>query len=111
VRLNRVPLQVGISFYQLPTSGFVPPLIQGFANSIAGRPVSFIRIAACSFLLFLAVVSAAVLLYAAARSGLISLGRNPMAAGAIRRGLLQVGAAIVLILALVVLASYIILTV
>jgi hypothetical protein len=110
VRLGRVPLQVGISFYQTPTSGFVPPLVQGFANTIAGRPVSFVRVAACSMLLLLAVVSAATLMYAAVRSSLVSLGRNPMAAKAIRRGLIQVGVATVLILALVLLASYIILT-
>lgn len=111
VRLGRVAMQVGVSYYQAPSSGIIPPFVQGFANTIAGRPVSFLRIAVCSIILLIAAISSTVLLYASVRSGLISLGRNPMAAGAIRRGLLQVGAAIILIMGLVLLASYIILTV
>lgn len=110
VHLGRVSLQIGVSFYQAPTSGFVPPIIQGFADGIAGRPVSLVRILVCTILLLMAVVSTAALLYTAVRSGLISIGRNPLAAGAIRRGIAQIGFAVVLILGLVLLASYIILT-
>jgi hypothetical protein len=111
VRLARVPLLIGISFYQAPSSGYIPPFVQGLANNIAGRPVSLLRILVCSVLILLAFVSTAALLYTSVRSGLISIGRNPLAAGAIRRGLIQIGIAVVLILALVLLASYIILTV
>ncbi|HSX34852.1 MAG TPA: hypothetical protein VLF62_04375 [Candidatus Saccharimonadales bacterium] len=111
VHLGRVPLLIGISFYQAPTSGYIPPFVQGLANNIAGRPVSLMRILVCSILLLLAFVSTAALLYTSIRSGLISIGRNPLAAGAIRRGLVQIGVAVVLILGLVLLASYIILTV
>ncbi len=111
VHIGRVSLQVGISFYQAPSSGFIPPVIQGLANSVAGRQVSFIRIMACIALLLLAIASAAALLYGAVKSGLISIGRNPLAAKEIRRGLLQVGATITLILGLAIVASYIILTI
>jgi hypothetical protein len=85
--------------------------VQGLANNIAGRPVSLMRILVCSILLLLAFVITAALLYTSIRSGIISIGRNPLAAGAIRRGLIQICAAVFLILALVLLASYIILTV
>lgn len=110
VHIGRVSLQIGVSFYQSPTSGFIPPVVQGLADGIAGRPVSFIRIAVCTILLLLAVVSTTVLVYTSVRSGLISIGRNPLAAGAIRRQFLQIGVAVILVLGLVLLASYIILT-
>jgi len=111
VHIGRVPLQVGVSYYQATANGFVPAALQNLADTIAGRPVSLIRLLACTLLLLLAFVSTAALLYTAVRSGLISIGRNPLAAGAIRRGLLQVGGAIILILVFALLASYIILTV
>jgi hypothetical protein len=111
VHVGRVPLLIGVSFYQAPTSGYIPPFVQGLANNIAGRPVSLLRVLVCSILLLLAFVSTAALLYTSIRSGLISIGRNPLAAGAIRRGLLQIGVAVLLILGFVLLASYIILTV
>jgi hypothetical protein len=111
VHIGRVPLQIGISFYQAPSSGYIPPFVQGLANNIAGRPVSLLRVLVCSILLLLAFISAAALLYTSIRSGLISIGRNPLAAGAIRRGLIQIGVAVILILGFVLLASYIILTV
>jgi hypothetical protein len=111
VHIGRVALQIGIAYYQAPTSGFIPPLVQGLADNIAGRPVSLIRILVCTILLLLAFVSTAALVYTSVRSGLISIGRNPLAAGAIRRGMIQIGAAAVLILGLVLLGSYIILTV
>jgi hypothetical protein len=111
IHIGRVPLLIGISFYQAPSSGYIPPFVQGLANNIAGRPVSLMRILVCSILLLLAFVITAALLYTSIRSGIISIGRNPLAAGAIRRGLIQICAAVFLILALVLLASYIILTV
>lgn len=111
VHIGRVTVLIGISFYQAPSSGYIPPFVQGLANNIAGRPVSLMRILVCSILLLLAFVITAALLYTSIRSGIISIGRNPLAAAAIRRGLIQIGVAVVLILALVLLASYIILTV
>jgi hypothetical protein len=111
VHLGRVPLQVNVSYYQSETSGLVPPFIQGVANSLAGRPVSLIRILVCTVLLLLAFATSAIVLYTSVRSGIISIGRNPLAAKAIRRGLLQVGLALLLVLGLTLLASYLILTI
>lgn len=111
VHLGRVPLQVNVSYYQSETSGLVPPFIQGVANSLAGRPVSLIRILVCSILLLLAFATSAIVLYTSVRSGIISIGRNPLAAKAIRRGILQVGLSLLLVLGLTLLASYLILTI
>lgn len=111
IHLGRVPLQVNVAYYQSETSGLVPPFIQGLANNLAGRQVSLIRILIAGILLLLAFITTAIILYASVRSGIVSIGRNPLAAKAIRRGLLQVGAAALLVLGLTLLAGYLILTI
>lgn len=111
IHINRLSLQINVSYYQSPSSGLIPPFVQGLANNIAGRSVSLVRIAICAILLLLACIGTAAVLYTSIRSGLISIGRNPLAARAIRLGLLQIGIAVVLTLALTLLGSYIILTV
>lgn len=97
VHIGYIPLQINISYYAAPTSQFVPQFIQNLADSIAGRPVSFIRILLSFLLLLLAFGSIFVLIYTSVRSGIISLGRNPLAANAIQRSLLGIVIVILLI--------------
>lgn len=110
VHIGSVPLQVGISYYVAPTSQFVPPFLQEIANTIAGRPVSFMRILLSCVLLLLAFGSIFVLIYTSVRSGIVSLGRNPLAASAIQRGLIGVIVIVMLVAALALLGIYLILT-
>lgn len=110
VHIGQVPVQIGISYYVAPTSQFVPPFLQSIANTIAGRPVSFMRILLSCVLLLLAFGSIFVLIYTSVRSGIISLGRNPLAASAIQRGLIGVIVIVVLIAAAALLGVYLILT-
>jgi len=111
VHIGQIPLQVGIAYYQAPGSNFLPPFIQNVANSLAGRQVSLIRILLCTILLLLGFVSVAVLIYSSVRSAMTSLGRNPLAAKAIRRGLYQVSIVSVVVVSGALLASYLILNV
>lgn len=110
VHVGSISLQIGISYYVAPTSQFVPPFLQNMADSIAGRPVSFMRILLGCVLLFLAFGSIFVLIYTSVKSGIISLGRNPLAATAIQRGLVGVVVIVLLIAALALLGVYLILT-
>lgn len=110
VHVGTIPLQVGISYYVAPTSQFVPPFLQNIANTIAGRPVSFMRIILSCILLLLAFGSIFVLIYTSVRSGLISLGRNPLAARAIHRGLVGVVVIVLSVAVLAILGVYFILT-
>lgn len=110
VHIGRIPLQIGISYYVAPTSQFVPPFLQSLANTIAGRPVSFMRILLSCIMLLLAFGSIFVLIYTSVRSGIISLGRNPLAASAIQRGLVGVVMIVLLIAVLSLLGIYLILT-
>lgn len=111
VHVGFVPLQIGVAFYQTQSSSFVPSFIQGLANNIAGRQVSLIRIALCGVLLLASFIGIGVLIYGSVRSAMISLGRNPLASTDIRKSLYQVGAIVLGILGVTLVAGYIILIV
>ncbi len=110
VHVNTVPVQIAISYYVAPTSQFMPAFLQNLANSIAGRPVSVLRILISCILLLFAFGSITILIYTSVRSGIISLGRNPLAASAIQRGLIGVIIIVVLTAALSLASVYLILT-
>lgn len=111
IRLGYVRAQIGIAAYQAPGSDFLPPFLQNAANGIAGRPVSLMRVLICSTLLILGFTTVVILVYTSVRSAMTSLGRNPLAARAIRRGLYQVGAVSLVVVGGTLLASYLILTI
>jgi hypothetical protein len=111
VRIGNVPVQVGVAYYQAPGSNFLPPFIQSVANSIAGRQVSLIRVLLSTVLLLLSFTIVAVLIYTSVRSAMTSLGRNPLAAKAIRKGLYQAAIVALVVVGGSLLASYLILNV
>jgi hypothetical protein len=109
VHVGAIPIQISIAYYVVPTSKLLPPFLQNLANNVAGRPVSVARILLGSVLLLLAFVSIFALIYTSVKAGLISLGRNPLAAGAIQRSLVGVAITTLLIFAFSLLATYLIL--
>lgn len=111
VHVGYVPLQVGVAYYQLQNSSFLPSFVQGLANNIAGKQVSLIRIFLCGLLLLASFIGIGVLIYSSVRSAMISLGRNPLASPDIRKSLYQVGAISAAVLGVTLVASYIILIV
>ncbi|HSX02885.1 MAG TPA: hypothetical protein VLI05_06270 [Candidatus Saccharimonadia bacterium] len=110
VHLGTIPIQIGVAYYQAPGSNFLPPFIQSLANSVAGRPVSLLRVMLSTVLLLLGFVCMAVLIYSSVRSAITSLGRNPLAAVAIRAGLYQVGGVVLVTIGGILVACYFILT-
>lgn len=111
VHIGSMPLQVSVAYYQVPSSSFLPPFIQNLANSVAGRPVSLLRIILCGFLMLFGFIYIGILVYASVRSAVVALGRNPLAAHDIRRSLIQMGIISVVILGATLLAAYLILAV
>jgi hypothetical protein len=109
VHVGHIPLQVGVSTYQVPNSGFVPPFVQDFANAVAGRQVSLVRILISGVLLVACFTSVAALIYTSIRSGMTAIGRNPLASNAIRKSQLQAGLVAVAIIGGTLLANYLIL--
>lgn len=90
VRVGLIPVQVDVSFHsEAGGQTFIPAFLQEFADSAAGKQVSPVRVLIAILVLILAFVSVAVLLYAAVRSSIISIGRNPLSEGLVRKGLFQ----------------------
>ncbi|HEV2412297.1 MAG TPA: hypothetical protein VGS28_00650 [Candidatus Saccharimonadales bacterium] len=110
VHIEQVPVQINVAYYQSLSSSVLPPFIQDLANTIAGKPVSVVRVMLATIILLVAFISIFALLYTATRSGITSIGRNPLSAKAITRNLRSVGLVTVVVLAVSLGAVYLILT-
>lgn len=93
VAIGQIPVVIAVSSYTA-TNGkqnyVVPNWLQNLSNTLAGKDVSPIRIIIAGLILIAALVCISVLLYAAVRNSIISIGRNPLSRGSVLRGLLQV---------------------
>lgn len=91
VTFGEVKVQVGVTEYQGKASGsFVPNAVQNLVNTVAGKPVAPIKLTVIALIMLAAVISSSVLLYSAVRSGIVAVGRNPLAKGAVFRSLFQI---------------------
>lgn len=111
VNIGQVPVLINVSyFFKEPDKTVVPAAIQNVANSIAGRSVNTlpIIISAAIFLIMLIVVSS--IIYSMIHSSIISVGRNPMSQSAIYRDLIQLSSLVLGILAVGIIAIYLVLT-
>lgn len=111
INIGSMPVQVGVAYYAAPSerSTLLPPFLQDLANTLAGREIAAVRVVLATVIMFLSLISVVVLLYSSVQSSIISIGRNPLSEGAVRKGLLQVGFTIIGILLLTVIAIYLIL--
>jgi hypothetical protein len=94
-RIGLLPISVAVSYYSSASSSgsisaFVPPFLQSLANGISGKAVSPLRVLISTIALILGFVTIVTMLYTGIRSGVISLGRNPLAADALRRGMVDI---------------------
>lgn len=91
VYVGEIPLQVGVTAYspQLTGSG-VLGVVQNFANTVSGKPVTALRLLIAGAVVLVALISATVLLYSAVRNSIIAIGRNPLAKGSVLKGLAQI---------------------
>jgi hypothetical protein len=103
---------VNVSYYAVPQdklSAIVPTFLVNLGSSIAGKDLSPLRVLMGFGALIMGFIIAGVMLQTAVRSGLISLGRNPLAHGILRRGLLDVVVTSIGILLITIAAFYLIL--
>lgn len=115
VEIGLIQMQIGVAYYTPASaqedSSFMPTFLQEVADNVAGRNVSPMRVLVAALVLLLLFVSVTVLLYSAVRSSIISIGRNPLSQGAVRKSLLQVGLTVVTVLLFGVAVVYLVLTV
>ncbi len=112
VRIGAIPIQIDKVFYNVSQTGqssFVPQALQDFANSIAGRSVSPIRVMIAGFLILFMFVTVAILLYSSVRSSIISIGRNPLSERAVHKSLIQVGLTVCGVMVLTMFIVYLVL--
>lgn len=111
VKIGPVTVQVDKVFYEAPQdqASFLPPLLQDFANHISGRRVSPVRVLVAGLLVIFVFITVSTLIFAAVRSSIISIGRNPLSERAVQKSLIHVGLTILGILAFTAIVIYLIL--
>lgn len=112
VKVGHIPVLINISNYNVSSAdshSVVPQFLQSLSNSVAGKPVSTLRIIISSLLLLTAIIASIFLIYGAVKSSIISIGRNPLSQSAVRKGLLQVLGFVGIILLVTLISIYFIL--
>lgn len=113
VHIGLLPVQVSVAFFSQNSSKetpFVPAFLQSMANGIAGHSVSETRVLIAGIILLLVIVAVAALLYASVRSSIISIGRNPLSAHAVRKSLVEVALGVLAVLLFATIIVYVVLT-
>ena len=111
VTLGSIPVTIDIKRNpnDKSTKANVPEPLQRLGEAIAEKEVSPIRIYLSMGITLISLLAAIVVLYSGVRSGLISIGRNPMSKKSIFRALLEIVLTSVLILIIGLFAVYLLL--
>jgi hypothetical protein len=111
VRLGRVEAEIDIGKNPLLKSEEpnLPEFLRRVSEAVAGKPVDAVRVYVGLVVFFLTTIVSASLLYGGVRSGIISIGRNPLSKKLIIRGMLQVIVAGLIIFILGIFAVYLLL--
>lgn len=111
VVLGEVPVLVNVSYYfREPDKTIIPSALQSVANALAGKPVSTLPIVISAAIFLVTLIVVASIAYSMIRSSIISVGRNPMSQSAVYRDVIQLSALVIGILAVSVIAMYLVLT-
>jgi len=111
VTLGSIPVTIDIRSNpnQKTTKVKVPPFLERIGLAIAEKPVSPIRIYLSIAIAVVCVIAAIAIVYSGVRSGVISIGRNPMSKKSIFRALTGVILTSILILIVGLFAVYLLL--
>ena len=111
VRLGQIAVLVNVAdFYKQPDRTIIPSAFQNIANTVAGKKVNALPIIISIAIFFVTLIVVSSIVYSMIKSSIISVGRNPMSQSAIYRGMLQMSALVVGILAVAVVSIYLVLS-
>lgn len=111
LKLGEVAVLVNVAYYfSTPEKTIIPSAIQNVVNSFAGKKVEPLPIIISALIFIITLVVVVSIIYSMIRSSIISVGRNPMAQSAVYRDVIQLSLLVLGILAVAVIAIYIILT-
>lgn len=114
VKIGAISVQVNVSYYSVPQdklSSYVPTFLVNAGSAIAGKDLSPTRVLVGFFCLLIGFIIAGIMLQVAVRSGIISIGRNPLAHDVLQRSLVDVLVTSIGVLLLTGVIFYLILTV
>jgi hypothetical protein len=112
IALGRVPVEVSVAhnpLYEKENTTGVPEFLNKAAEVVTDRPVSALRIYSGLAVLLVSVFIAGGILYAGVRSGMIAIGRNPLAKRSIIRNMIQVTLMSLIVFVIGVFAVYLLL--
>lgn len=93
VAVGRVLVDIGVTrnpTYSGDVAPGVPHILIQIAAAVTNKPLTALRLYGCLVVIFIAFVLAGSILYSGIRSGMSSIGRNPLAKNAILRNLIAV---------------------
>ncbi|HRK41328.1 MAG TPA: hypothetical protein PLN95_04625 [Candidatus Saccharibacteria bacterium] len=113
VNVALLPVQVNVIYFSKmdDEKSILPQFLINIAQSVAGKDVSVARILIAMLVLMAGIGSIGVVLYSSVRSSILSIGRNPLAASAVHKSLLEVSLLSLGILLVMLGAVYLILVV
>lgn len=114
IALGRVSIEVSVAhnpLYQEEHPAGVPDFLSQAAKVVTDEPVSAFRIYASLVVIVICILVAGIILVAGVRSGMIAVGRNPLAKKSISRNLLQVLLMALIVFVIGVIAVYLLLRV
>jgi hypothetical protein len=112
VALGRVPIEVTVAhnpLYEKQEESGVPDFLSKVAEVVTDRPVSALRIYAGLAILVISLFIAGGVLYAGIRSGMIAIGRNPLAKRSITKGIVQTALLSLIVFVIGIIAVYLLL--
>jgi hypothetical protein len=111
VVLGTIPILINTSYYfKEPDKTVIPSALQNIANTIAGKQVNPIPIILSGIIFIIMIIVVVSIVYSMIKSSIISIGRNPMSQSAVYRDLIQLSALVLIILAVGIIAIYLLLT-
>ena len=111
VILGELPILINVSyFFKEPEKTLIPTALQDLANALAGKTVNPLPIIIATAIFIITIIVVVSIIYAMIRSSIISVGRNPMSQAAIYRDLIQLSALVLVILAVGMIAIYLVIT-
>ncbi|MDB5183106.1 MAG: rane protein of unknown function [Candidatus Saccharibacteria bacterium] len=109
-KLGQVAVLVNVAYYyKQPDKTIIPSTIQNLANALAGKTVNALPILLSVGIFIVTLIVVVSIIYALIHSSIISVGRNPMSQSAVYRNVIQLSLLVVVILAVAVIAIYMVL--
>lgn len=110
VKLGQIAVLVNVAYYyKQPEKTLIPTALQNIANALAGKTVNALPILISVGIFIVTLIVVVSIIYALIHSSIISVGRNPMSQAAVYRNVIQLSLLVVIILAVAVIAIYLVL--